>query len=89
MENTVKAYCNNLPQLLNRRQFSKEELALFGFGEDFYEKRKKRSEQQFQFFLSKTFESNSTSLISPFTVIGLVPTIFSKISNTSVRLLEK
>ena len=46
MENTVKAYCNNLPQLLNRRQFSKEELALFGFGEDVYEKRKKRSEQQ-------------------------------------------
>ena len=48
MENTVKAYCNNLPQLLNRCQFSKGELALFGFAEDFYEKRKKRSEQRKQ-----------------------------------------
>ena len=59
MENTVKAYCNNLPQLLNRRQLSKEELAMFGLGEDFYEKRKKRSEQRKQY----SFQ-NIKSLIS-------------------------
>ena len=56
MENTVNAHDNNLPQLVNRRQFSKEELALFGFGEDFYEKRKKRSEQRKQYLENRKEE---------------------------------
>ncbi len=56
MENTVKAYCNNLTQLLNRHQFSKKELALFGFGEDFYEKLKKRGEQRKQYLENRDEE---------------------------------